>query len=361
MKKKIIFICVVLNILFFSVAIFSQDRISRIDEFILKSHQNKELNGVIFIAENRRKIYSKAIGLANIEWNVPHKIDSKFKIASVSKQFTCMLILQLVNEGKIKLDTKVIDYLPDYPVKQGSRISIRNLMSHSSGIPNYTNFKNWYSELWIKEYSTKEFINLFKNLELEFEPGNRFNYSNSGYRLLTAIIEKICKKPFNQVINERIFKPLNMKDSGCIDINTIVPKLAYPYEYWKSKFTRSDYFNPTTAVGVGSIYSTAADLWKWHKALMDNKLISKKLTNEMLKKQVNITDEIGYGFGLSIGKVKIKEKKYDFIEHTGAYPGFNTLYVWFPQEKRLILIFNNTGHTKLRFIRNELIKILDGD
>ncbi|MCK5146153.1 beta-lactamase family protein [bacterium] len=336
------------------------DRVSKIDEFISKAYEYKILNGVIQIVEKDVVIYSKAIGLANMEWNVPHRMDSKFKLASVSKQFTCMLILQLVDEGKINLDGKITDYLPDYPAKQGSKISIRNLMNHTSGIPNFSTLENWYSELWVKEYSNREFLELFKNLDLEFEPGSRFNYSNSGYRILATIIEKVYANPFAKVMNEKIFEPLNMTNSGCIDINTIVPQMASPYEYWNFRFTRSDYSSPTTVLGAGSVYSTVNDLWKWHKALINSTLISKKMTNEMMSMQIKIRNEFGYGFGLFVGNVTINGRRHDYIGHTGAYPGFNSLYAWFPQSERFILVLNNTGHTRLNFIRNEIMKILEG-
>lgn len=336
------------------------DRVSKIDEFILKAFEYKILNGIIQVVEKDEVIYSKAIGLANMEWNVPHTMDSKFKIASVSKQFTCMLILQLVDEGKINLDGKITDYLPDYPAKQGSKVSIRNLMSHTSGIPNYSTFENWYTELWLKEYSNREFLELFKNLELEFEPGSRFNYSNSGYRILATIIEKVYAKPFAMAMNEKIFEPLNMVNSGCIDINTIVPQMASPYEYWNFRFSRSDYYSPTTTLGAGSVYSTVNDLWKWHKALIGNTLISKNLTNEMMSMQIKIRNDLGYGFGLFVGNVTINDRSHDYIGHTGAYAGFHSLYAWFPQSERFILVQNNTGHTRLHFIRNEIMKILEG-
>ena len=336
-------------------------RVSKIDEFISKAYEYKILNGVIQVAEKDEIIFSKAIGLANIEWNIPHKMDSKFKLASVSKQFTCMLILQLVDEGKINLDRKITDYLPDYPKRQGSKISIRHLMSHTSGIPNYSNFDNWYTELWVKEYSDNEFLELFRNLDLEFEPGTRFNYSNSGYRILATIIEELYNKPFEVVMHEKIFKPLNMTNSGCIDINTIVPQMTSPYEYWNFTFTRSDYYSPTTTLGAGSVYSTMNDMWKWHKALIGSTLISKQLTNEMMSKQINVRNDYGYGLGLFVGNVYIKGKKHEYIGHTGAYAGFHSLYAWFPQSERFILVMNNTGHTQLGFIRNEIMNILDGD
>ena len=151
-----------------------------------------------------------------------------------------------------------------------------------------------------------------------------------------------------------------MTNSGCFDINTIVPQMASPYEYWDFQFTRSDYHSPTTVLGAGSVYSTMDDMWKWHKALISSTLISKSLTNEMMSMQINVRNNYGYGFGFFVGNVNINTNTYEYIGHTGAYPGFHSLYAWFPQSERFILVMNNTGHTRLNFIRDEIMKILEG-
>ena len=360
MTRRPWIVCLAVLAASLSISASPQERIARLDEFISEAHEYRLFNGVILVGEQGEVVYSKATGLANMEWNVPHGLNSKFKLASISKQFTCMLILQLVEEGKVSLDSKIADYLPDYPVEQGSKVSIRNLMSHTSGIPNYTNFDNWYSELWLRGYSAEEFLELFNHLDLEFVPGSRFEYSNSGYHVLAAIVEQMRGKPFSEVMTERIFRPLEMTDSGCIDINTVVPRMSSPYEYWDFRFTRSDFFNPTTAKGAGSVYSTALDLWKWQKALVSNKLISATLTSEMMTKQISIRDDFGYGLGLATGRVEINGVQHDYVGHTGAYPGYNSLYVWFPGADRLLVVLNNTGRTKLDLIRDATMTILEG-
>lgn len=358
--RRLLIVCLLSIAPSFSICASSQERSARLDEFVAQANRYRLFNGVILIAEKGEVVYTKAVGLANMEWDVPHGLDSKFRLASISKQFTCMLILQLVEEGKVSLDGKITDYLPDYPIEQGSKVSIRNLMSHTSGIPNYTDFDDWYSELWIREYSTEEFLELFSHLDLEFVPGSRFEYSNSGYHVLAAIVEAVRGKPFNEVMNERIFQPLEMTDSGCIDINTVVPRMSFPYEYWDFRFTRSDYFNPTTAEGAGSVYSTAPDLWKWHRALIGSRLISPELTREMMTEQIHTRNSLGYGFGLVVGRERIDGVEHDFVGHSGAYPGYNSLFAWFPRSERLLVILNNTGHTRLDLLRDETMKILEG-
>jgi CubicO group peptidase (beta-lactamase class C family) len=361
MKFKIVVTNILLTTAFFISINYSQDRISKLDEYINRLNEYKLFNGVVLVAEKGKIIFEKSVGNANMEWKVPHTIDSKFQIASISKQFTCMLVLQLVNERLIDLEGKINDYLPDYPAKQGSIITIRNLMCHSSGIPDHSKLKNWYTDLWLQEYTTAELLALFQNLDLEFAPGSRYSYCRSGYTVLAAIIEKVCGKPLDKVLRERIFLPLKMKDSGCIDINSVVYKMSSPYEYWNFNFTRSDYMNPTTTVGGGSIYSTAYDMLKWHKALTESKLIPSSLTKQMMTEQIKTPSGMGYGFGLILDKVEINGRIHDFIGHTGAYPGFNSMYMWEPATERVILMFNNTGYTKLISFRNEITKILEDE
>lgn len=353
---------IILFVIFFSninKTLSAQELQSKLDKIIDAANEQHVFNGVVLVAEKGEIVFTKAIGYANIEWEVPHTLDSKFQIASVSKQFTCNLILQLVDEGKIKLDAKINDYLPDYPSGQGSKVTISHLMAHTSGIPNYSNLKNWYSELWIKELKPGELLKSFNNLDLEFEPGSKFSYSNSGYFILGQIIEKVTGKSFEKVVAERIIEPLGLKNTGVTDINSIVPRMSYPYEYWKGRFTRSDYYSVTHNTGTGFIYTTALDLFKWHLSMINSELISLRLTKEMMKKQIVIDSQMAYGFGLFIGEVTYGEKPVAFIEHEGAYPGFITRYSWFPDSDRVIILMNNTGRTQLGLLKKCIYLTLD--
>jgi len=355
--KIIILIFIIFT--FIGKTVLAQDLQSTLDKIITDAHEKNMFNGVVLVAEKGEVIFTKAIGYANMEWRVPHTLDSKFQIASVSKQFTCNLILQLVDEGKIKLDATINDYLPNYPDKQGSIVTIRHLMSHTSGIPNYSNFSNWYSELWTKDYEPDEFLNEFNTMDLEFEPGSKFQYSNSGYFVLGQIIEKITGKPFNKVVVERIIEPLGLINSGVVDVNSIVPQMSSPYEYWNEKFTRSDYYSVTHNAGTGFIYTTAQDLFKWHLSQIKSNLISLSLTEEMMKKQIIIDSYMAYGFGLFIGELTYGNKQVTLIGHEGAYPGFNVQSFWYPDSDRVIILMNNAGRTKLGLLSKCIYLTMD--
>jgi len=357
MKKLILLIFIISS--FIGKTVSAQDLQNRLDKLIDLANKQNIFNGVILVAEKGEVVFTKAVGFANMEWRIPHTLDSKFVIASVSKQFTCNLILQLVDEGKINLDAKINDYLPNYPEKQGSKVTIRNLMSHTSGIPDYSNLSNWYSELWTRDYEPDEFLNLFSTLDLEFEPGSKFKYSNSGYFVLGQIIEAVTGKSFDQVVVERIIHPLGLVNSGVVDVNSVVPNMSYPYEYWLGKFTRSDYYSATHNAGTGFIYTTAPDLFKWQMSVITSKLITKPLTEEMIKKQIVIDSHMSYGFGLFIGELNYGNKQVAFIGHEGAYPGFNVRSYWYPDSGRVIILMNNTGRTKLELLCKCIFMTLD--
>jgi CubicO group peptidase (beta-lactamase class C family) len=171
----------------------------------------------VLVADGGKVIYKKGFGMANMEWEIPNQTDTKFRIGSVTKQFTATLVLQLTEEGKIKLDGKITDYLPDYRKDTGDKVTIHHLLNHTSGIPSYTGLPGFFQNESRNPYGVKEFVKKFASGDLEFEPGSKFSYNNSGYFLLGAIIEQVTGKPYARVLQERIFDPLGMKDTGYDD------------------------------------------------------------------------------------------------------------------------------------------------
>src|SRR4030095_5761635 len=211
-------------------SVLAQDKAAKIDE-LMKIYQGyKQFNGSVLVAENGKVIFKKGYGLANMEWNIPVETDTKFRLGSITKQFTSMLILQLVQEGKIKLDGKLTDYFPDYRKDTGDRVTVHQLLNHTSGIPSYTGLPNFFQDISRNPYSVTDFVKKYTSGDLEFEPGSKFSYNNSGYFLLGAIVERITGKPYEQVLKERIFAPLGMKNSGYDHGETIIAKRAAGYE-----------------------------------------------------------------------------------------------------------------------------------
>ncbi|UCE40278.1 MAG: serine hydrolase [Candidatus Aminicenantes bacterium] len=338
------------------------DKAQRIDEFLRLCHEYRIFDGAVLVSESGKVIYKKSFGSANREWNVPNGLDSKFVIGSVSKQFTAMLILQLTEQDKLRLDGKISDYLPDFPKDKGNRVTIHQLLCHSSGIPNNLHFENWYTELWLKEYSTQELVELFYGLDLEFHPGSQFAYSNTGYYICAAIIEKVTGKKFEDVLMDGILKPLGMENSGFMDSTRVIPKMTTGCMYWNFAYIKPPYANPSSSKGAGSIYSTVEDLFKWVRGLAEQKLVSKKYQDLMFAPHINMRRTTGYGYGVVLGEEWIAglDEAVSFAEHTGNQPGFSCLLFQIPDDDHSIIVLSNIDHIDLRLMKRGLVAILYG-
>src|SRR5262245_22514324 len=200
-----------------------------IDQLLTKYYEYGQLNGTALVAENGRVIFRKAFGFADLEWHIPITIDTKFRIGSATKSFTAILILQLVERGKLKLEDKVTEYLSDFPGQKFDKITINHLLTHTSGIPDYNNKPDFFRMVQSGLLTEQEILKKISEYELLFEPGTKFSYSNDGYRLLGAIIEKIAGKPYAEVLRENILKPLNLTNTGYMSRTSILEKRALGY------------------------------------------------------------------------------------------------------------------------------------
>jgi CubicO group peptidase (beta-lactamase class C family) len=340
----------------------SQSKAEKIDLFMEKCHQYRIFDGTILVAEGGKVIYKEAFGLANREWSVGNTLDSKFIIGSISKQFTAVLILQLVQEGQLSLDEKISTYLSNFPKDKGEKVSIHHLLCHSSGIPNNQHFENWYTELWQHEYTLQSLLELFYPLDLEFEPGLRFAYSNTGYSICAAIIEAVTKKSYEEVLNERILRLLGMENSGLAKSDLFQSRMAKGYTYWNFRFSNPPYANPSSSMGAGSIYSTVEDMFKWDRALSSFKLLDKEHTDLMFNSHMPLRGENSYGYGWVVGHKNLPgvEKSLRFCEHSGNQPGYSCHFFRIPEENNLIVLLSNIDHTDLRLIQQGLLNILYG-
>src|SRR5437762_9724935 len=248
----------------------SQTKIDKLDKLISAYSENGQFNGSVLVAEKGIIIYKKGFGLANVEWNIPNQPDTKFRLSSVNKQFTAMLILQLVAKNKLKLDVPISTYLPDYPKKNGDILTIHHLLTHTSGIPSYTDFP-FFRDMMRDAYSPEEIVNLFADSALEFTPGEKFEYSNSGYILLGYIIEKITGKSYEQELQSKIFTPLKMNNTGYDHNSTVIKNRASGYNRIGTTFQNANYIDMSVPFSAGGIYSTVEDLYLWDQALYTEK------------------------------------------------------------------------------------------
>ena len=195
----------------------------KMDALLEAYNRYHEFNGSVLVAEHGKVILRKGYGMADLEWSVPNSPETKFRLGSVTKQFTATLIVKLVERGKLALDGKLADYLPYYRKDVGTRLTIENLLTHTSGLPNYTDRPD-YATLDVHPYAPEEFVKQYCSGDLQFEPGSKFQYSNSNYFILGALIEQLTGKPYKQVLREEILQPLGMNDSGYDEFPVVLPQ-----------------------------------------------------------------------------------------------------------------------------------------
>lgn len=337
---------------------FAQQSAQKIESLMKLYYDYGQFNGSVLVADKGKIIYEKGFGMANMEWSIPNQPDTKFRIGSVTKQFTATLILQLVEEGKIKLDGKLSDYLPDYRKDTGERITIHQLLNHTSGIPSYTSNPEFFPKYSRDNYAVTDFVKKFASGDLEFEPGSKFSYNNSAYTILGAIIEKVTGKSYETVLSERIFKPLGMTNSGYDHHATLLPKRASGYQKTSAGYVNAPYLDMSLPYSAGSIYSTVEDLYKWDQSLYEDKILSAASKKLMFTPGLS---NYGYGVGISDQPIGKTEEKTKIIAHGGGINGFNSLLTRAVDKRQTVILLDNVSlgryHDK---ITNSIIAILNG-
>lgn len=335
----------------------AQDKAQKIDALLKTYSDFGQLNGAVLVAEGGKVIYKKGFGMANMEWDIPVQTDTRFRIGSITKQFTAAIILQLVDEGKLKLDGKLSDYLPDYRKDTGEKVSIHQLLNHTSGIPSYTGLPGFFQNESRNPYSVKDFVKKFASGDLEFEPGTKFAYNNSGYFLLGAIIEQLTGKSYAQNLKERIFDPLGMKDTGYDTSAPLIRHRAAGYQKTPDGYENAPYLDMLLPYAAGSIYSTVEDLYKWDQALYDNKMVSAANKELMFKPGLS---NYGYGFNIQDREIGKTGQKTKLISHSGGINGFNSLITRAVDQKSTVIILDNVGQGRYHGnITTSIINILN--
>ena len=326
---------------------------AKIDEVMSLANKYKLFNGSVLVAEHGKVIYKKGLGLANMEWEIPNTTETKFRLASVTKQFTATAVLQLVAQGKIKLDGKLSDYLPEYRKDIGEKVTVHQLLNHTSGIPSYTGLPGFFQDVSRNPFKVDDFVKKYASNDLEFEPGSKFSYNNSGYFLLGAIIEKVTGKRYEQVLKENIFEPLGMKNTGYDHFDTLIQKRATGYQKSGDGYINAPYLDMSIPFAAGSLYSTVEDLYLWDQALYTDSLLNAELKELMFKPNLE-----NYAYGWTIRKAGFDDK-IPVITHNGGINGFSTTIVRFPADKNLIVMLDNTATGgNIDRLSSELAKIL---
>ena len=351
-----------LTVLISTTFCFGQSKTEKLDELLNQYVDYGKFNGSVLVADQGKVVYKKGFGMANMEWDIPNKPNTKHRLGSVSKQFTAMLILQLVAEGKIDLQAPITTYLPDYPKKNGDKITTHHLLTHTSGIPNYTAFPNFFKDNSRNPYTPAEFVKKFDDKELEFTPGEKFNYSNSGYFLLGVLIEKLSGKTYEEMLHEKIFTPLAMYDSGYDNHNDILKNRATGYEKNGTSFVNSAYLDMSIPYAAGSLYATVEDLYLWDQALYTTTLLPQKYMDLYFKPYIPAFGNLQYAYGWMVGNEAIGNTTDSIavISHGGGINGFNTIISRSPSNKSLVVLLNNSGGAPLGEMTRSIIGIMNG-
>ncbi|MEM8896632.1 MAG: serine hydrolase domain-containing protein [Bacteroidota bacterium] len=273
--KKLSFPIILMLVFQFASAQEGRSLESRIDAYIQPYLEMEAWSGVLSIYKGGEPVFQKAYGYADREWEIPNTAQTKFRIASISKLFTEVAILTLVEGNKLSLDEKLSSFIPDYP--RGDEISVEQLLTHRSGIPHLNRFPN-YNELIKYEYEIGEIIDLFKNKPLDFEPGERYSYSNSGYVLLAYIIEQRSGISYESYLNKEIIAKVGLDNTGVDDEKKILEKRARGYMFNElGDLIHAEHISMDIKIGGGSLYSTAHDLHAFTRQLLKGNILTSTL------------------------------------------------------------------------------------
>ena len=317
-------------------------------------------NGTILIRKNSKIYYAKSFGLANFPFKVPNRIETKYKVASITKAFTSVLILQLVEQGKLELNKTIKTYLPDYKGEAGDKVTVHQLLNHTSGMKNMDAvpgldyvIKNGFP-LYQTPYTSDQILEKYASEKLSGVPGKAFDYNNADYIVLGKIIERVHGKSYEQVLKEKILQPLQMENSGMLYQPNIVANLADTYFYRDETKTLTNdlplYYENMYA--AGGMYSTANDVLKFSNALFGFRLLRKETLDRMFTSGL---DEYGYGVWV-YNDYEIKGKKYKIVKRPGRFMGAQSMLFHILEADATIIILTNTGTTSLDVFAAKIAK-----
>jgi len=321
----------------------------------LKEHmaalaRSDHFSGAVLVTKDGQPLLREAYGKANYELDVPNTVETKFRLGSITKQFTAMAVMILAEQGKLSVQDLIGKHLED-PPPGWANVTIRHLLTHTSGIPSYTGFPQMMSRTVRLPASLDEIIGTFRDKPLEFEPAEEFRYSNSGYIVLGKIIERASGQDYETFVRQNIFQPLAMNDSGYDHNAAILPNRAAGYIRTFIILANAPYIDMTWPHAAGALYSTVDDLAKWDRALAEGKLIGPKSYEEMFSPFLRT-----YAYGWFV-RDRDGHKE---IGHGGGIHGFSTSIVRYPDDKACVIVLNNVVPVGSERIARELAGMVLG-
>lgn len=308
-------------------------------------HDAGRFDGSVLVSDGGAVVYSGGVGMASVEWGIPNAADTRFRVGSVTKQFTAALVLQLAEQGLVDLQAPITTYVPAYPAEPGDRITVHHLLTHTSGIPNYTDAAD-FGDRARDPFTPDAFLAAFQDLPLDFKPGTAWSYSNSGYFLLGVLVEKVTGQTYAEALRERVLEPAGMTDSAYGDGATVFERAATGYVRSGSGLHHADYIDTSIPYAAGMLLSTVQDLRTWSDALMAGRVFQRPETLALMTAphvEMPGTGGMHYGYGVVTGAIRVGERAVPVVEHDGGIPGFATGFRRLTDRDAVIAVISNTS------------------
>jgi len=318
--------------------------LAREDTYIDEETVTNHFRGTVLVGIDGKIVFEKAYGPADEEWDVPNTPKTKFRIASLTKQFTAACILLLQERRLLRVQDRVSKYLPDVPAAW-KEVTVHQLLTHTSGIPNPDYGSKQSANIQRMGATPREAVAQVANQPLDFSPGKKWSYSNTGYILLGILIEKVSGQSYANFLESNIFHPLGMTDSGYDRAAEILKARAYGYDLNNGHVTNADFIDMSGPFSAGGIYSTVEDMFRWNEALAHSgKLLSADSLKQMFTEYPEATHQgQHYGYGVVISRQKFGKLLY---YHGGGVEGFSSVIQRYPEERLCIVVLSNLAAYK---------------
>jgi CubicO group peptidase (beta-lactamase class C family) len=326
------------------------DLTGKFSEYMDAQMKANRFTGAVLVAREGKVLFARGYGMANLEHGIANTPQTKFRLGSITKQFTAVAFLQLQEQGKLSVQDPVCKYVPDCPTAW-ALITIHHLLTHTSGIPNFTSFPDYQQTMMLASPPEKTLAR-FRDKPLDFAPGERFSYSNSGYVLLGFVLEKVAGQSYEQYLRQHILGPAGMSDTGYDVTATVLPGRASGYSRrGQSGYANAEYIHMSVPHAAGALYSTVEDFVKWDQALSGERLLKQASLDAMFTPAKD-----NYAYGWVVRDVAGRKT----IGHGGGINGFNTAFTRYPAEKLIAVAFSNVEGTRVGPIATDLAAIALG-
>src|SRR5215472_7844982 len=316
----------------------SPDTIAAIDRIFAEAYPAGGPGAAVLVVQDGKNVLRKGYGMGEIELGVPISPEMVFRIGSVTKEFTSACVLKLAEEGRLSLDDPIGKYLPDFPTK-GRRITIEQLLTHTSGIHSYTDMPEWRDRMR-EDWTLSQLEAFFRDAPFDFEPGTKWHYDNSGYILLGAILEKVTGRPYAEAVADMIFRPLGMTSTRYDRDTPIIPGRAAGYQKTPAGIVNAPFLSMTQPYAAGAIVSTVDDLARWQSALDAGRVLKPESLRRMwTPAKLPDGSDTRYGYGWILWRWN----GHAIVEHGGGINGFQSANMRLPDDRIYVAVLSNCG------------------